>query len=127
ASPQKRRGGIVSPSQRSAASGRLDSMAFSSLRNRRSQTITGRAQSRRRAKLSSAVAKALEPLERRQMLTAIVQTDQGDYAPGSTAQITTSNNTDPGIDFQSGEMVQFQVLRTAGANVPPGHEPWRVI
>src|SRR3954464_5425462 len=79
-----------------------------------------------RAKLASAVARAVESLERRQLLTAVVQTDKDDYAPGSTAHITAFNSTDPGTEFQIGETVQFQVLRSVGANVPPGHEPWRV-
>src|SRR3954451_13251932 len=81
---------------------------------------------RGRAALAPAVAKALEPLERRRLLTAVVQTDQADYAPGSTAHVTAFNDASAGVDFAVGETVQFQVLRSTGANVPPGHEPWRV-
>src|SRR3954452_6328270 len=80
----------------------------------------------RRDRLANAVARAGELLERRQLLTALVPTDQDDYAPGSTAHITAFNSSGPGADFQIGQTAQFQVLRISGANVPPGHEPWRV-
>src|SRR5262245_10782430 len=62
----------------------------------------------------------LEALEERQVLSATVQTDLPDYAPGATAHILAS-------DFAVGETVQFQVLHTDGVpNTGGGHEPWQV-
>jgi hypothetical protein len=62
----------------------------------------------------------LERLEDRTLLSASVWTDKPDYAPGSTALIN-------GSDFQVGEVVQFQVLRTDGVqDGPPGNLPWYV-
>ena len=69
----------------------------------------------------------LESLETRAMLAADVSTNQFDYPPGSTAIITTFS--DGGVDhnFEVGETVQFQVVRTDGiADAAPGNLPWRV-
>ena len=68
-----------------------------------------------------------EVLESRQMLAATVSTDQLDYAPNSTAWITTGSDGQPGGDFLVGEAVDFHILRSDGApNDHPGHTPWRV-
>src|SRR5688572_14884149 len=61
-----------------------------------------------------------ESLENRHLLAANVVTDQFDYSPGETAQITAS-------DFGVGETVRFQVLHIDGTpNTGGGHEPWHV-
>src|SRR5947207_2133613 len=62
----------------------------------------------------------VEQLEDRMLLSATVVTDKLDYAPGQTAIIT-------GSDFQPGEVVQLQVLRTDGQpDYPEGNQPWQV-
>lgn len=61
------------------------------------------------------------------MLSALVATNQSDYAPGETALITTSNDTSEGLNFTSGETVTFQVTRTDGiADYPAGNLAWSV-
>src|SRR5262245_28474033 len=55
---------------------------------------------------------ALERLETRELLSAIVTTDQPDYVPGSTALITATSDGGGDHNFQVGETVQFQVTRT---------------
>jgi hypothetical protein len=78
------------------------------------------AASRRTRNLLPCFASGLEPLENRRLLTAIVTTDKLDYAPGETVHIA-------GAEFQAGEAVQLQVLRTDGvADGPPGNVPWLV-
>ena len=70
------------------------------------KTSKGKANQRRRELLRPAVMKALEPLERRQLMAAI-STDQIDYAFGQTAHIT-------GTEFAPDEVVQLQVQHVAG-------------
>ena len=61
------------------------------------------------------------------LLSATVSTDQIDYAPGSTAVITTTTDGLPDHNFQIGETLQFQVSRTDGiADHAPGNLPWIV-
>src|SRR4051794_36486126 len=61
----------------------------------------------------------LEPLERRDLLTAVA-TDAADYAPAATAQFFASG-------FQVGETIEFQVIHTDGTpNTGGGHQPWTV-
>ena len=68
-----------------------------------------------------------EPLESRTLLSAAVLTDQVDYAPGSTAIITTTTDGSADHNFQLGETIQFQVSRTDGiADHAPGNLPWIV-
>src|ERR1051325_908454 len=82
---------------------------------------------RSRRRLGRAVQTWFEQMEGRQMLSAVVVTDQLDYAPGSTALITTSNDLSAGNNFQQGETVEFQVTRTDGIqDFPNGNLPWRV-
>ena len=70
---------------------------------------------------------ALELLEARLVLSAAVDTDLDDYAPGETAFITTSNDTTEGTNFAIGETVLFQVTRTDGIeDYPSGNLPWSV-
>jgi len=62
----------------------------------------------------------LEFLEHRELLSVTVMTDQTDYAPAATAQISASG-------FLAGETVQFQVLHTDGtANTGSNETPWQV-
>src|SRR2546426_12232620 len=69
---------------------------------------------------SRAAGRAFETLELRQLLTALVTTDKQDYAPGETVQIAAR-------DYQAGEAIELQVLRTDGiADGPPGNVPWFV-
>lgn len=70
----------------------------------------------------------IELLENRQLLTAIVQTNQDDYAPGSTAIITTSNDSGPLPNFAAGETVHFHIDRTDDIPVsaPPAIQDWDV-
>ena len=69
----------------------------------------------------------VEMLENRQLMAAYVSTDQLDYAPGSIATFTASNDTNLGKNFTSGEIVRFQVTRTDGvADFPNGNLPWGV-
>ena len=56
----------------------------------------------------------VELLETRAMLAADISTDRFDYPPGSTALITTFSDGLPGQDFQVGEKITFQVVRTDG-------------
>ena len=68
-----------------------------------------------------------EPLESRTLLSAVVLTDQIDYAPGSTAMITATTDGSADHNFQMGETIQFQVSRTDGiADHAPGNLPWIV-
>jgi hypothetical protein len=80
--------------------------------------------------LRTRVYSVMEMLEARQLLTAMVSTDQLDYAPGSTANITANNDPNPGLDFQTGETVQFRAMRInpidGTEETLPGSEPWRV-
>ena len=77
-----------------------------------------------------ATGKAFETLEVRQLMSAVVTTDQSDYAPGSTAQITASSDDSPGTNFVAGETVNFRVLRIdpldGSEETLPGSQPWRV-
>src|SRR3954447_5384900 len=69
----------------------------------------------------------VEMLENRQLLSGIVLTNQDDYAPGSVATFTASNDTNPGLNFAAGEVVRFQVTRTDGIeDFPNGNLPWGV-
>ncbi|MEN9665273.1 MAG: hypothetical protein RLZZ326_1636, partial [Planctomycetota bacterium] len=69
----------------------------------------------------------IEFLETRAMLAADVATDRFDYPPGSTALFATFSDGLPGPDFQVGETVTFQVVRTDGlADYPQGNRPWQV-
>ena len=69
----------------------------------------------------------LARLEPRMLLAADIATDRFDYAPGSTALITTFSDGGPDHNFQVGETIQFQVVRTDGlADNPPGNLPWQV-
>jgi hypothetical protein len=70
----------------------------------------------------------VEFLEERTLLSALVTTDQTDYAPGSTAIITATNDGNPGTNFQPGETVQFYIDRTDGIPVdaPPAIQTWDV-
>lgn len=69
----------------------------------------------------------LARLEPRMLLAADIATDRFDYAPGSTALFTTFSDGGPDHNFQVGETIQFQVVRTDGlADNPPGNLPWQV-
>src|SRR5262249_35248404 len=76
----------------------------------------------------------VELLETRQLLSATVTTDQQDYAPGSTAVITASNDGGPDNNFllgpngEIGETVHFHIDRTDGGTVqaPPAVQDWYV-
>src|SRR5689334_829993 len=70
----------------------------------------------------------VEALESRQLLSALVTTDQGDYAPGSTAIITAANDAGPLTNFAVGETVHFHIDRTDGVpvNAPPAVQDWYV-
>jgi autotransporter-associated beta strand protein len=69
----------------------------------------------------------LARLEPRMLLAADIATDQFDYAPGSTALITTFSDGGPDRNFLVGETIQFQVVRTDGiADNAPGNLPWKV-
>ncbi|MFM7844719.1 MAG: beta strand repeat-containing protein, partial [Planctomycetota bacterium] len=68
-----------------------------------------------------------ESLEDRQLMAAEVFTDKLDYAPNTTAIITTG--TDGGFtnNFFVGETIEFQVVRTDGIDsYGPSSEPWQV-
>ena len=97
--------------------------------SRKARRTVGRPRSsdhRRRARTRAAAW--VELLEPRTLLSAIVTTDKSDYAPGSTAYITATNNSNPGTDFQPGETVQFHIDRTDGIPVedPPAIQTWDV-
>ena len=69
----------------------------------------------------------LARLEPRMLLAADIATDRFDYAPGSTALFTTFSDGGPDHNFQVGETIQFQVVRTDGlADSAPGNLPWQV-
>ena len=69
----------------------------------------------------------LARLEPRMLLAADIATDRFDYAPGSTALITTFSDGGPDRNFLVGETIQFQVVRTDGiADNAPGNLPWKV-
>ena len=70
----------------------------------------------------------LERLETRELLSAIVTTDQPDYAPRSTALITATSDGGRDHNFQVGETVQFHIDRTDGGTVqaPPAIQTWDV-
>lgn len=69
----------------------------------------------------------VQTLESRQLMTAIVLTNQDDYAPGSTALFTATNDAAAGTDFAPGETVRFQVTRTDGIpDYADGNLPWEV-
>src|SRR5579864_9483812 len=70
----------------------------------------------------------IEMLESRQLLSALVTTDQPDYAPRSTAIISATSDGGPDRNFQVGETVQFRVTRTdGGTDSAPANQPWNVI
>lgn len=61
------------------------------------------------------------------LLAADVSTDKFDYAPGSTAIISTFSDGGADRNFLVGETVRFQVVRTDGiADRSPGNLPWQV-
>ena len=69
----------------------------------------------------------LARLEPRMLLAADIATDRFDYSPGSTALFTTFSDGGPDHNFQVGETIQFQVVRTDGlADSAPGNLPWQV-
>ena len=71
----------------------------------------------------------MEPLETRQLLSALVHTDAVDYAPNTIAAFTALNDTNPGTNFQAGETINFHVGRTDGIpiNSPPAVQDWSVV
>ena len=74
-----------------------------------------------------AIPGIVEQIEPRLLLSAVVLTNQHDYAPGDTALITTSNDSTAGQNFSIGETVTLQVTRTdGGADYPQGNQPWSV-
>src|SRR4051812_18018039 len=102
-------------------------MKLSSLLRPSKKAIGSAKGKRGRHALDRAVNRSFETLEGRQLLTAVVTTDKDDYAPGSTAAITASNDSIAGLDFAVGEQVEFQVRRTDGVqDYPNGNLPWRV-
>jgi hypothetical protein len=69
----------------------------------------------------------LARLEPRTLLAADIATDRFDYAPGSTAFITTLSDGGPDNNFFVGETIRFQVVRTDGrADNAPGNVPCKV-
>ena len=70
----------------------------------------------------------VEMLEARELLSALVTTDQQDYAPGSTALFTATTDGGPTNNFQVGETVEFHITRTDGIPVqdPPAVSTWDV-
>ena len=70
-----------------------------------------------------------ESLEGRQLLSAVVQPNASDYAPGSVAVFTALNDTNPGPNFQAGETINFHVGRTDGIPIisPPAVTDWNVV
>ncbi|MDB5911145.1 MAG: hypothetical protein JWP34_5262 [Massilia sp.] len=75
-----------------------------------------------------AVTFHVETLEGRTLLSAVVTTDQADYAPGSTAIFTATTDGGPTSNFLPGETIQFHVDRTDGVSVssPPAVTDWQV-
>jgi hypothetical protein len=97
------------------------------------KTLWGKRLKALRPAASSRSSFALEVLEPRQLLSAdvlpaaMVTTDQPDYVPGQTAIITAFNSGAVGLEFASGETVEFKVTRTDGVEDNPlGNLPWRV-
>ena len=75
----------------------------------------------RRRRRQSRHRLALEFLEQRALLSVTVMTDQMDYPPGSTAQIS-------GSGWQPGDNIQLQVTHTDGnQDVSPADDPWTVV
>jgi hypothetical protein len=70
----------------------------------------------------------IESLEYRVLLAAQVMTDLPDYAPGSTALVSTCNDTNPGTNFSIDEIVAFHIDRTDGIPIesPPAITDWLV-
>src|SRR5262249_53376528 len=70
----------------------------------------------------------LEQFEPRVLLSAVVTTNQQDYAPGSTALIKATTDGGPTNNFEPGETVHFYVDRTDGVpvNAPPAIQTWDV-
>ena len=66
-----------------------------------------------------------ETLEQRQLMAADVFTDKADYAPGSTAIITATNNASVGQNFLAGETIKFQVVHTDEIYTNQ-YESWKV-
>ncbi|HSU68236.1 MAG TPA: hypothetical protein VLJ39_15260, partial [Tepidisphaeraceae bacterium] len=62
----------------------------------------------------------LEQLETRQLLSAVVTTDQPDYAPGSTAVFAATTDGGSTNNFLPGETIEFDVARTDGIAI---HSP----
>src|SRR5439155_13932952 len=94
---------------------------------RAGQKLFGRLRSSKRAVFRAALGQIWENLEPRRMLAAVVSTDLPDYAPGSTAYFSSGRDHNAGTNFQVGETLQFQVLRTDGIpDSPPGNLPWNV-
>jgi VCBS repeat-containing protein len=60
---------------------------------------------------------ALDPIEARVLLSAVVSTDRPDYAPGSTALFTATTDGGPTNNFQAGETIQFRVQRVDGSPI----------
>ena len=59
----------------------------------------------------------MEALESRQLLSAMVNTDLADYAPGSTALFTATTDGGTTNNFLAGETIQFHVTRTDGTPI----------
>jgi hypothetical protein len=95
--------------------------------SRKSRRGLGHSWSSQACAARTRVSALVELLEARTLLSAIVTTDQQDYAPGSTANITATSDGGPTNNFLPGETVQFHVTRTDGVqDFPPGNEPWSV-
>ncbi len=102
---------------------------FSWLNSMKKQLVRGLQSKQRRSRRQRYFesSRGIEQVESRLLLSAVVVTNQDDYAPGSTALITASNDTAAGTNFANGELVQFQVARTDGiADYPSGNLPWYV-
>jgi hypothetical protein len=70
----------------------------------------------------------IEALETRELLTAVLFTDQSDYAPGSTAIVTATTDGGATGNWDIGETVHFHIDRTDGGtiNAPPAVQDWEV-
>ncbi len=96
-------------------------------RFRRRAVVRSQRRSRRRSSWTLSRRADWEPLEPRMLLAADVATDKFDYAPGSTALISTFSDGGADHNFLVGETVRFQVVRTDGiADRAPGNLPWQV-
>ena len=96
-------------------------------RFRRRAVVRSQRRSRRRSSWALSRRADWEPLEPRMLLAADVATDKFDYAPGSTALISTFSDGGADHNFLVGETVRFQVVRTDGiADRAPGNLPWQV-